>query len=283
LEEFIDNPVKSYSSGMYMRLGFSIAINVDPDILLIDEVLAVGDASFVPRCLDKINEFKRQGKTIIFVSHDLATVERISDEVIWLKNGKIEMQGYPKRVIDSYLEYIGKRDLKKAGIKHEEEEKAAEENREKRWGSKEIEILNVSMLDRDGIEKYIYEPDEPVSIEMDVSAVEPGEDFVFGIGIYNSEGIPCYGSNTLMEDYKSLGISGKGTVKVHIPALNLINGTYFLDVAVHKRDGYPFDYHHFQYTFKVTSIHKDVGISRIPHKWEFSEGIRIELEKEEEE
>jgi ABC-2 type transport system ATP-binding protein/lipopolysaccharide transport system ATP-binding protein len=95
LEDFIDSPVKSYSSGMYMRLGFSIAINVDPDILLIDEVLAVGDAAFVPKCLDKINEFKRKGKTIIFVSHDLSTVDRISDEVIWLKNGEIEMQGYP--------------------------------------------------------------------------------------------------------------------------------------------------------------------------------------------
>ncbi|MEJ2127030.1 MAG: hypothetical protein P8X84_05955, partial [Candidatus Bathyarchaeota archaeon] len=107
MEDFIDNPVKSYSSGMYMRLGFSIAINVDPDILLVDEVLAVGDASFVPKCLDKINEFRRQGKTIIYVSHDLSTVERISDEVIWLKEGKIEMRGYPKRVCDAYLEYIG--------------------------------------------------------------------------------------------------------------------------------------------------------------------------------
>ena len=103
LEEFIDNPVKSYSSGMFMRLGFSIAINVNPDILLIDEVLAVGDASFVPKCLDKINEFRRHGKTIIFVSHDLATVERICDEVIWIKKGLVEMRGYPKRVIDAYL------------------------------------------------------------------------------------------------------------------------------------------------------------------------------------
>lgn len=276
LEEFIDNPVKSYSSGMYMRLGFSIAINVDPDILLVDEVLAVGDASFVPKCLDKINEFKRQGKTIIYVSHDLSTVDRISDEVIWLKDGHIEMRGYSKRVIDTYMEYIGKKDEKKAEIKHKEEEEEGEKNQEKRWGSKEIEINNVKMIDKNGKEKYIYESDEPLSIEFEVYAREPEEDFVFGIGIFNSEGIACYGTNTFIEDYKSLGINGKGTVKLQIPALNLINGTYFLDVAVHKRDGYPFDYHHFQYTFRVTSIEKDVGVARIPHQWEFSNNIRLE-------
>jgi ABC-type polysaccharide/polyol phosphate transport system ATPase subunit len=276
LEDFIDNPVKSYSSGMYMRLGFSIAINVDPDILLVDEVLAVGDASFVPKCLDKINEFRRQGKTIIYVSHDLSTVERISDEVIWLKDGKIEMRGYPKRVCDAYLEYIGKKDVKKAEVKHQEEEEEGETDREKRWGSKEIEINNVKMIDQKGKEKYIYEADEPFSIEFDVLAREQEKDFVFGIGIFNSEGISCYGTNTFIEDFRSIGISGTGKVKVHIPALNLINGTYFLNVAVHKRDGYPFDYHHFQYSFRVTSTEKDVGILRIPNEWEFSANIKLE-------
>lgn len=276
LEDFIDNPVKSYSSGMYMRLGFSIAINVDPDILLIDEVLAVGDASFVPKCLDKINEFRRQGKTIIFVSHDLSTVDRISDEVIWIKNGKIEMRGYPKRVIDAYLEYIGKRDEAKAEIKHQEEEKEGEENREKRWGSRDIEINNVRMTDGKGKEKYIYEPDEPLTIEFDVRARKPEQDFVFGVGFFNSEGTHCYGTNTFIEDYASQSISGEGHVKVKIPALNFINGTYYLDIAVHKRDGFPFDYHHFQYSFRVASTEKDVGVSRVPHKWEFSDNIKLE-------
>lgn len=278
LEDFIDNPVKSYSSGMYMRLGFSIAINVEPDILLIDEVLAVGDASFVPRCLDKINAFKREGKTIIFVSHDLATVERISDEVIWLKNGVIEMQGYPKRVVDAYLEYIGKRDHQ--GGTDREKEKNAEPDREKRWGSKGIEIVNVKLLDQQGKERYIYEPDEPVTLEFDASTEEEKDDFVFGIGIFNSEGVQCYGSNTLIENYRSHRMSGRGTVRVHFPALHLINGSYFLDVAVHKRDGYPFDYHHFQYTFKIASIRKDIGIVRLPHEWEFSPNIRLEKIKE---
>ena len=275
LEEFIDNPVKSYSSGMFMRLGFSIAINVNPDILLVDEVLAVGDASFVPKCLDKINEFRRHGKTIIYVSHDLATIERICDDVIWMKKGKIEMRGYPKRVVDAYLEYIGKKDEKKTLAQHGEEEKLSGNEKEKRWGSREIEISNVKMFDGQGREKYIFKSDEPLSIQFDVEAQAAESDFVFGIGVYNGEGVNCYGSNTLLENYAARQILGKGKVRLTVPALGLVNGTYFLDIAVHKRDGYPFDYHHFQYTFRVTSSHRDVGIARIPHHWEFSDNIAL--------
>lgn len=273
LEEFIDNPVKSYSSGMFMRLGFSIAINVNPDILLIDEVLAVGDASFVPKCLDKINEFRRHGKTIIFVSHDLATVERICDDVVWIRKGKIEMRGYPKRVTDAYLEYVGRKDEKKSLARHGEEEQEAVREREKRWGSREVEIANVRMFDAAHREKYIYQADEPLAIEFDVAAAVAQDDFVFGIGVFNSEGIQVYGSNTLLENLVSRSLAGSGRVRLEIPALGLVNGTYFLDIAVHKRDGYPFDYHHFQYTFRVTSSQRDVGIARIPHRWQFSGGI----------
>jgi ABC-type polysaccharide/polyol phosphate transport system ATPase subunit len=273
LEEFIDNPVKSYSSGMFMRLGFSIAINVNPDILLIDEVLAVGDASFVPKCLDKINEFRRHGKTIVFVSHDLSTIERICDEVIWIKKGQVEMRGYPKRVIDAYLEYVGNKDEKKKLIQHGEEESRSGREKEKRWGSREIEINNVKMFDAGRQEKYIFRHDEPLVIEFDVSARAVESDFVFGVGVYNGEGVNCYGSNTLLENFQSRSIAGDGKVLLTVPALGLVNGTYFLDIAVHKRDGYPFDYHHFQYTFRVVSSHRDVGIARIPHEWKFSKNI----------
>ena len=285
LEDFIEHPVKGYSSGMFMRLGFSIAINVNPDILLIDEVLAVGDASFVPKCLDKINEFRRHNKTIIFVSHDLATVERICDEVIWLKKGQVEMRGYPKRVVDAYLEYVGKKDSDKYQRQHDKEAKSAQDelrendglqNPEKRWGSREIEINNVKMFDGSGKEKYLFKADEPLAVTFDVQAAGNEDDFVFGIAVYNSDGVLCYGSNTVLDDLSAKSISGRGKVRLAIPALNLISGTYFLDVAVHKFDGYPFDYHHFLYTFRVTSSHRDVGITRIDHHWEFSDNIRLE-------
>ncbi len=298
LEEFIDNPVKSYSSGMYMRLGFSIAINVDPDILLIDEVLAVGDASFVPKCLDKINEFKRKGKTIIFVSHDLSTVERISDRVIWIKEGLIKKQGYPKEVVDAYLEFIGKKDAKKAIITHSEQVKKSQEDSDassedspktkeeesgikvaKRWGSKEISIEDVKMKDIDGNETYIFESNEPFSIELKIKSLQPQKDFIFGIGIFNPEGTLCYGTNTDIENFVSDSFSGEGTIKINIPDANFINGSYFLDVAVHKWDGYPFDYHHFLYTFNITSKHRDFGITRIKTKWSFSDNIKLNMKR----
>src|SRR4051812_485104 len=103
LQEFIDAPVKTYSSGMYMRLGFAVAINVDPDVLLVDEVLAVGDEGFTHKCLDKFGEFKRRGKTILLVTHSLSLVEKFCDEALWLDSGKVRGSGDPKRVIDAYL------------------------------------------------------------------------------------------------------------------------------------------------------------------------------------
>src|SRR6186997_63441 len=105
MENFIDAPVKTYSSGMYMRLGFAVAIHVDPDVLLVDEVLAVGDEGFTHKCLDKFSEFKRRGKTILLVTHSLGLIERFCDEALWLDGGKVEAEGDPRRVVDAYLTY----------------------------------------------------------------------------------------------------------------------------------------------------------------------------------
>src|SRR5438046_8917849 len=103
LREFIDAPVKTYSSGMYMRLGFAVAIHVNPDVLLVDEVLAVGDEGFTHKCLDKFAEFRRRGKTILLVTHSLNLVERFCDEALWLDTGRAMAHGDPKRVVDAYL------------------------------------------------------------------------------------------------------------------------------------------------------------------------------------
>jgi ABC-2 type transport system ATP-binding protein/lipopolysaccharide transport system ATP-binding protein len=278
LEDFIDAPVKTYSSGMYMRLGFAIAINVNPDILLIDEVLAVGDASFVPKCLDRIDDFRRRQKTILFVSHDLATVEKICDRVAWLKGGRIQIIGEAKRVIDAYLQDVAEKQEKDFEKRRQEriaEQKWEEGRRENRWGKREIEIMQVSLKNLEGQEKHVFSPDEGMVIEMDIAAHFRVEDFVFGIGIFNSQGIACYGTNTSLEDFESLSIQGKGKVICRIERLNLINGTYYLDVAVHRRDGYPYDYHRNLYSFLVHSSYKDVGIGRVFHTWSFSSDIDV--------
>jgi ABC-2 type transport system ATP-binding protein/lipopolysaccharide transport system ATP-binding protein len=278
LEDFIDAPVKTYSSGMYMRLGFAIAINVNPEILLIDEVLAVGDAAFVPKCLDRIDDFRRRKKTILFVSHDLTTVEKICDRVAWLKGGRLLTVGDPKRVIDTYLQDVA--DKQEKDFEKRREEKIPEpggegERRENRWGKREVEIARVSLKNLRGQEKNVFSPEEGLAIEMDVIARSEIEDFVFGIGLFNSQGISCYGTNTSLEDFEPVCIRGEGKVVCRIEKLNLINGTYYLDVAVHKRDGYPYDYHRNLYSFLVSSTCRDVGIGRLPHTWSFSPGIEI--------
>jgi len=283
LEGFIDAPVKTYSSGMYMRLGFAIAINVNPEILLIDEVLAVGDASFVPKCLDRIDDFRRRKKTILFVSHDLTTVEKICDRVAWLKGGRLLTVGDPKRVIDAYLQDVV--DKQEQDFAKRREEKAApvseeEERRENRWGKREVEIARVRLKNLQGQEKNVFSPEEGMAIEMDVIAYSEIKDFVFGIGLFNSQGISCYGTNTSLEDFEPVLIRGEGKVVFRIEKLNLINGTYYLDVAVHKRDGYPYDYHRNLYSFLVSSTCRDVGIGRLPHTWSFSPGIEFKAPAE---
>jgi len=282
LEEFIDAPVKTYSSGMYMRLGFSIAINVNPDVLLVDEVLAVGDASFVPKCLDRINDFRRRKKTILFVSHDLSTVEKICDLVAWIKNGKIQTIGEPRRVIDAYLSDVAEKQENTFEKRQQEIEQnivttteEEEERRENRWGKRELEIKKVSFKGVDGKEKHVFSPSDGMTIEIEVEAFSELKDFVFGIGVFNSEGICCYGSNTLLEDLAPVSIQGEGKISIRLQRLNLINGTYYLDVAAHKRDGYPYDYHRSLYSFLVSSKHRDDGIYRPEHSWEFSPEIKI--------
>ncbi len=290
LEAFIDAPVKTYSSGMFMRLGFSIAINVNPDVLLVDEILAVGDAAFIPKCLDRIDDFRRRKKTILFVSHDLTMVAKICDRVAWMKDGKLRMLDEPKRVVDAYLQDVAEKQEEDFSERQREsvaaaagapstdqesEEPAEAGRRQRRWGKREIEIRKVDLRGLDGAEKHIFAPEDGMLVELDVAAREPNKDFVFGIAVYNSLGTLCYGTNTDLEDNEPMTIEGQGKVVCRLERLGLINGTYYLDVAVHKRDGYPYDYHRNMYTFLVSSLHRDEGVSRLPHRWEFGTNVKM--------
>src|SRR5437667_7703756 len=163
LREFIDAPVKTYSSGMYMRLGFAVAIHVDPDVLLVDEVLAVGDEGFTHKCLDKFGEFHRRGKTVLIVTHSLGLVERFCDEAIWLDAGRVQADGDPLRVVGAYLTKVeeGEEQLLAqttakavdAATPPAARERPADPTSdmfratEGRWGSREVEIMQVTLLD----------------------------------------------------------------------------------------------------------------------------------------
>jgi hypothetical protein len=295
LEDFIDAPVKTYSSGMYVRLGFAVAIHVDPDVLLIDEVLAVGDEGFTRKCLDKIGEFRRRGKTILLVTHSLGLVEKMCDEALWLRHGGVADRGDPKRVVDAYLTYVaGGEEALLAGEhgKLPEEETTSEEPsqvepvpttgyretsgyREGRWGAREIELTAVRLLDDRGRERHVYATGETVTVALSIEARKPLDDFVFGIGIFTADGVSVYGTNTHLEEFVSERVQGGAEVRVVLEHLRLVEGTYLIDVAAHKRDGTPYDYHRGLYSFRIRSRVKDVGAYRPEHRWEFSGGIRV--------
>jgi ABC-type multidrug transport system ATPase subunit len=284
LEEFIDAPVKTYSSGMYMRLGFAVAINVDPDVLLVDEVLAVGDEAFTHKCLDKFAEFRRRGRTILLVTHSLDLVTRFCDEALWLDGGIVKAQGDPKRVIDAYrMDVAAAENVQLAAQSFEppNTEPAHPEPPdmfkadEGRWGSREAEITNVEMSGASGQPAHLFQSGERVEIRLHVRANQRVRDFAFGVGIFNAEGVCCYGTNTLIDGGAPSELTGEGLVIFSIDALNLVEGTYKLDVAVHRQDGVPYDYHRLLYTFRVKSPLKEVGIFSPPHKWSFSGGIRM--------
>ena len=296
LEDFVDAPVKTYSSGMYMRLGFAVAIHVDPDVLLIDEVLAVGDQGFTHKCLDKFAEFRRRGKTILLVTHSLGLVERFCDQAVWLQGGRIQATGDPKRVVDAYVTHVEDSEEQqlaagdaKARVASESapsepspttpegEEAPTDMFRatEGRWGSREVEIVDVSLVGDDGNAAHVFQSGARMSVVVKVRAAEPVTDFVFGIGLFNADGVCCYGTNTDLEDLTPEELAGEGEIHFTIDSLDLVTGTYKLDVAVHKRDGYPYDYHRLLYTFRVKSRTNDVGIYRPRHRWKFPSNVRF--------
>ena len=281
LEDFIDQPVKTYSSGMFMRLGFAVAVNVDPDILLIDEVLAVGDEAFAHKCLDKINDFRRRNKTIVLVTHSMSMVKELCDSAMWLKKGEVMKIGDPRMVCGAYLMDVENKEEKDLQVEYQkiaEEMASGKQNetiQQSRWGGGEIQITKVQLLDQHDQEKHVFTTGERMQIKMFVHVRQAVEDFVFGIAIFNTEGICCYGTNTNIEEFQSLECKGTGEVTFSIDHLNLVEGTYFLDVASHRKDDYPYDYHRHLYTFKVRSQIKDVGVFRPQHRWEFSPNIRI--------
>ena len=286
LQDFIDAPVKTYSSGMYMRLGFAVAIHVDPDVLLVDEVLAVGDEAFTHKCLDKFAEFRRLGRTLLLVTHQLDMVTRLCDEALWLDGGLARVQGDPKRVVDAYLMDVAAKESH--DLRHADEVRMRSGEvvvvdppvdmfraTEGRWGSREVEIVGVDLIGEGGQPAHVFQSGERVEIRLDLSAGRLVHDVVVGIGIFNAEGTCCYGTNTQIEGASGGEVIGSGQVHFIIESLDLVDGTYKLDVAVHRQTGAPYDYHRLLYTFRVTSRLKEAGIFRPRHTWAFSGGVRV--------
>ena len=262
LASFIDNPVRTYSSGMYMRLAFSVAINVDADILLIDEILAVGDANFQAKCFAKLKEIKAQGATIVIVSHSLGQIEQICDRSIWIYDGLIRAEGDPKEVDLEYLDFMS-REMQK-NMNSGNVTGACETERH---GNGNARIEKVSSFSAEGEEQSVFRTGDRIVFRIDYSVKEKVEDAVFGLGVFNSKGISCYGTNTRIDRFDIFDISKDGTVEIVLEDVPLLPDVYTLDFTIECGDGIPVDYCRHIYKLEILSSVGDVGVARIKHSF----------------
>lgn len=269
LEKFIDNPVRTYSSGMYMRLAFSVAINVNADILLIDEILAVGDANFQAKCFNKLREIKAEGTTIVIVSHSLGQIEQICDRSIWIKDGKIQLEGPPKNVHLEYLDYMNTERMELAERERTRREAEGSEavKKKKRYGSMDCKFTDIKLLDKSGSEQKTFRTGEAMKLILNYHCEKKVTDAVFGFGIFRSDGLWCYGTNTRIDRMDNFDIERDGSYEVDLKELMLIPGEYWIDVTIEYGEGNPVDYYREALRFEVVSKVSDVGVVRIPHEW----------------
>lgn len=272
LQEFIDNPVRTYSSGMYMRLAFSVAINVDADVLLIDEILAVGDTNFQAKCFSKLKEIKAKGTTIVIVSHSLDQIEAFCDRSIWINNGKIVADGLPRDIHMDYLDYMGER--RNEQQKKEKEKQEKEEKEKKRWGNGDAQITGVKVTDKDGNEKSVFHVGDSVKVKIDYKVNKPVKDAVFGIGIFRNDGVYCYGTNTRIDRIDEFDIVEDGSIEIEMPSADLLPGKYLVDLAIECDRGVPVDYFKEACFFETYSKRGDSGITRIDQIWHMPDNIK---------
>jgi len=267
IEEFLDEPVKTYSSGMAVRLGFAIAAHSDPDVLLVDEVLAVGDEAFAHRALERFAELERDGRTLVFVSHDLPLIAERCRRAIWLDRGRVAADGPAAETVARYREHVA------AG---EGERRLGEGLRGDRVGSGVAFISGVQLLDSDGKPAGRVRAGEPASLSMAVHAAEPLTDFVFGFRIATVSGAVVLGVNTSLEGLRPRRFAGAARVALAIPSLDLAPGVYSVDAAVHARDGAPYDYRRDVLRFEVTSEVAAAGVWSPPRTWDFEGDVAWE-------
>lgn len=280
----IDNPVRTYSSGMYMRLAFSVAINVDADILLIDEILAVGDASFQAKCFSKLQEIRQKGTTIVIVSHDTAAIAKLCYRAVWINDGLVQMDGSTNEVLNTYIDYIMNKNTKDMNWQEENQpiktgDDVIDENgnnedyvideRHKVLGNHYIEMMNITMSDiKTDIKKNVYKTGDNIKIKIDyVRHNREINESVIGFGIFKDDGTNCYGTNTFVDTKEIVKIEDMGTIELILEDINLLKGHYIMDIAFHHEFGQPYHYIFGALEFDIYSDLDEVGIARIKHIW----------------
>jgi ABC-type polysaccharide/polyol phosphate transport system ATPase subunit len=260
LEQFLDTPVKKYSSGMQMRLAFAVAAHVEPDVLLVDEVLAVGDMRFQLRCLEKIRQMRSEGTCILLVSHNLHAVCGLCDTAVCLANGRLQDAGDPRKVQETYKRLALAADAGTNGTGTA------------RVDDGPVRILGAQTLDGEGQPCETFRTGEPLVVRISFEARERVARPVFGVAIYGEDGTYVYGPNTRFDNWTLPAIEGRGTVEYRIDALNLLAGGYRLTIGILEESAVTFyDVHDRRYRFDVVSELLDHGLIYLPHEWRLVE------------
>lgn len=254
LADWIDEPVKHYSSGMYVRLAFSVAVEVDPDILIIDEVLAVGDAAFQRKCIARIDAFKKAGKTLLVVSHDLSTIHSISDQLILIEKGAIIAAGDPDSVVAEY-QWLSRASARTAATKE--------------WGTGDVQLKAARFLDAGGHPVDELQRGMPLRIAIDYEASRRIEAPVFGFAIHTPGGMLVYGNNTQIEECDIPFVEGRGTILLDFASLDLVAGAYLFSFAVHSQD-HQTNYHRLDNAHPITvrSERRYEGVCHMAVHWD---------------
>ncbi len=271
--DFIDTPVKHYSSGMYVRLAFSVAIHTEPEVLIVDEVLTVGDQIFQQKCMQRIWEMKRAGVAIILVSHNLEDIRRLCQRAIWLQDGEVRAEGPALDVADDYLAYANelyyaRRRAEQAAT--EEETQPATATDKRRWGTHQAEIVRVELCDGQGSPLDRFRQGEPMLVRIHYVSHERIERPTFGLAIYRQDGAHVNGPNSVDEGYHIDHIEGEGFMEYRIDHLPLNPGHYELTVAIYNHNStVAIDHHHRMYPFEVSRPRgrSEEGVVHIPATW----------------
>ena len=289
LEEFIDNPVRTYSSGMYMRLAFSVAINVNADILLIDEILAVGDVNFQTKCFNKLMEIKKQGVTIVLVSHSTGQIEQLCERSIWIHDGLIKRDGISKVVDEEYLAYMGEQRREKVAEelsrKNEDNQNDEEKNKnsnegiftdtekgiinglQERVGTGEVRFTKIKSFDISGKERYTFYLGETIKFQLNYKVFKSLKEAYFGLSIFRNDGVRCYGTNTKIEDITLFELVEDGSISINFPNITLLPGHYYIDVCIAVGMDNFVDYWSGVNEFEIFANIKDIGIAVMTHNW----------------
>ncbi len=280
LEQFIDNQVKHYSSGMYVRLGFAVAVHMDPDILLVDEVLAVGDEAFQRKCIERVRQFQREGRTIIVVTHSVDMVRQICQRAAVLDHGIKVAEGPTGEAIRTYREYLLSKGVapESVGVHDEVVEVEPEVvltpgGEQAAKATQALTITDVSLAYAHKDERPYLLPGEGLEITATYDVPDSLDDVVFGIAVYDLEGRVVFGSNTLMLGVDVPVLSGHGEVRFSIPSVPLLDGDYLLTVAAHnKGGGTVYDWHDQQYRFEVMNPGFAEGLVYVPTNVSVTQG-----------